>query len=197
MISQPGSLTLRSTPVLTPGSNRSTQRPTLPRTRGAAPREKPPARHSGTLLPSVGFFTQRDHHHPSLQAPSRRGPLRSAEALRGLPYWWKLSSDVLKRLPNGASGPRAVPSKSRSGPWLSEARKLARRGKLKLLAGVGARAARQVWPQRWEKRIIWSVFDLGLRSQLLLYLFVCNLIFSKLGRWQQGRKEGMEEGATR
>ena len=38
------------------------------------------------------------------------------------------------------------------------------------------------------KRIIWSVFDLGLRSQLLLYLFVCNLIFSKPGRWQQGRK---------
>lgn len=50
-------------------------------------------------------------------------------------------------------------------------------------------------PAEWSG-IFWSVFDPGLRSQLLLYLFVCNLIFSKPGRQQQGRKAGMEEGAS-
>lgn len=34
-------------------------RPTLPCTRGAAPREKLPAGQSGTLLSSLGFLTQR------------------------------------------------------------------------------------------------------------------------------------------
>lgn len=68
------------------------------------------------------FFSQREHHHPPLEVASRKGPLRSAEALRGLPSWWKRFSDVLKRIPNGASGPRAVPSKCRCGPWLSEPR---------------------------------------------------------------------------
>lgn len=67
-------------------------------------------------------------------------------------------------------------------------------GALKPPAGV--RAAPRVWPQHRVKRIIWSVFDLGLCSQPRLYLFVCNLIFSKLRRWQQERKEGMEEGAA-
>ena len=128
LISQPGSLTLKSTQAWPQPF--STPTPPHPRLGVPSHRKSPPARHSGTLLSSLGsfFFFQKRTPPPSPPSSLRVGPLESAEALGRLPYWWKHLSDLLKLIPNRAPGPRAVPSKRRRGPWLSEPRKPGWRG---------------------------------------------------------------------
>ena len=142
------------------------------------------------LFSSLGlFFSQREHHHtPSVQHQGRtaeisRSPWRVTTLVQAFVWCFK---SYTKR---GAKATCcAFERPPRAQAFRAADAGLAQSGRRSPARALGARAAPYVWPQRWVKRIIWSVFDLGLRSQLLLYLFVCNLIFSKLGRWQPGRK---------